>query len=343
MSSSPERPVGWGVLGTGAIAAAFTSDLKTLADARVVAVASRTRHGANEFAAQHAVPKAYGSYEAMVDDDEIDVVYVATPHPAHREGALAAIRSGKAVLVEKPFALNAIEAREMVAAARSGGTFLMEAMWTRFLPHMRQIRQLIVEGRLGEVRSLTAELGGTAPSDQGHRLNSLQLGGGALLDIGVYLVSCASMLFGAPARVLASGHLTSSGVDGQTVVVLSYPAGEQAALLTTIETDNGNRAHINGTLARVEIDGPFFRPAAFRVVGPADAVESFPSTDPLHGLRHQAAEVHRCLRLGLQESPIMPLDESVQIMVTLDAIRAQIGLTYPGEDHGRVGGSLISA
>jgi predicted dehydrogenase len=331
MSSSGERPTRWGVLGTGAIAAAFTTDLQALEDAQLVAVASRTQRGADDFAGRFGIPRAYGDYRAMCDDDEVDVVYVATPHVAHHAATLTAIRCGKAVLVEKPFALNAIEAAEMVAEARSAGTFVMEAMWTRFLPHVQQIRGLIAGGRLGEVRSLVAELGAVAPPDRSHRLNNPELGGGALLDIGVYLVSFASMLFGNPVGVLASGHLGSSGVDTQTAIVLGYPDGAQAALLTSFESDNGNQAHINGSLARIELDGPFFMPAAFRVVGPGGAVESFPSTEPLHGLRHQAAEVRRCLRLGLTESPTMPADETVQIMATLDGIRRQIGLRYPGE------------
>jgi predicted dehydrogenase len=326
-----DRPIRWGVLGTGAIAAAFTTDLGALADAQVVAVASRTQGGADEFARRFDIPRAYAGYSALGDDEEVDVVYVATPHVGHHDAALAAIRSGKAVLVEKPFSLNATEAREMVAAARDEGTFLMEAMWTRFLPHVVQIRELIAAGRLGEMRSLTAELGGVAPPDPSHRLNSPELGGGALLDIGVYLVSFASMLFGPPTAVLAAGYLGPTGVDAQTAIILSYPGGEQAALLTTIQTGNGNQAHLNGSLARVEIEGPFFMPAAFRVVGADGTIENFPNADPLRGLRHQAAEVHRCLRRGLIESPIMPLDESLQIMATLDTIRGQIGLRYPGE------------
>jgi predicted dehydrogenase len=331
MPAHVDPPIRWGVLGSGAIAAAFVADLTMVPDADVVAVGSRTVEAAHAFAAKFAIPHAHGSYADLVKDPDVDVVYVATPHVAHHRCAMAAIAAGKAVLVEKPFTLNASEAAELVAAARSQGTFLMEAMWTRFLPHVEQIRALVTGGRIGDARSLTAELGGVAPADMQHRLWAAELGGGALLDIGVYLVSFASMLFGTPRTIHASGHLGRTGVDGQTAVVLDYSGGQQACLLASIETTNANRANINGTAGRIEVEGPFFKPAEFRVVDLNDAFETMPNVDTGSGLRHQAVEVGRCLRSALLESPTMPLSESLQVMTTLDEIRRQIGLTYPSE------------
>jgi predicted dehydrogenase len=244
---------------------------------------------------------------------------------------LLAIGAGKAVLVEKPFTLNASEAREVVAAARAAGTFLMEAMWTRFLPHVVRIRELIASGALGDVRSLTADFGEWFPPDITHRAFAPELGGGALLDLGIYPVSFASMLFGSPLRVTAVSHATFTGVDGQTAVIFEYVGGRQAVLFTTLEAHTATRASINGTLARIEIDGDFLAPAAFRLITRDGDEEFFSLPHEGRGLRHQAAEVARCLRTSLTESPVLPLSETLSIMETLDEVRRQIGLTYPSE------------
>ena len=328
---SVDLPIRWGFLGTGAIASAFATDLALLPDAVAVAVGSRTMSSADAFADRYGIPRRYDSYQALVADEEIDAVYVATPHPAHRACALLAIEAGKAVLVEKPFTLNAAEARELVAAAAAHGTFLMEAMWTRFLPHVVGIRQLIAEGRLGAVRSFAADFGGEAPADLGHRAWALDLGGGALLDLGVYPLSFASMLFGAPTIVTAVSELAVTGVDSQTAVVLQYQRGEVAVLFTTLETATARRACISGTDACIEIEREFFAPARFRVIDRTGAQELYDLAHVGRGLRHQAAEVGRCLRAGLAESAVMPLAETVTIMESMDEIRRQIGLVYPSE------------
>jgi predicted dehydrogenase len=319
----------WGVLGTGGIASAFVEDLKGLAGAETVAVGSRSRTTAEAFAARFGVPHSFGSYEELVTDPHVEAVYVATPHPFHHACALLALQAGKPVVVEKPFTLNASQALDLVSEARARGIFLMEAMWTRFLPHMVKIDQLVRHGRLGEVRSITADLGGFAAVDPRSRLYDPRLGGGALLDIGVYLVSFAHLILGAPQRILASSNRTVAGVDSQTAVTLEYPTGGQALLLMSFEADTPGRAVINGTQARLEIDGPFFRPAGFRIIDRDGKVESWSEPHEGVGLRHQAKEVADCIRLGRRESDRMPLDETLAVMTTLDRIRDRIGLSYP--------------
>lgn len=327
-----DATVNWGILGTGWIASKFAADIALLPDARVVAVGSRTLDCAAEFADRFGIPRRHGSYEALVADPEVDVVYVATPHPFHVTDALLAIEAGKAVLVEKPFTMDADQARRVVGAARARGVFAMEAMWTRFLPHMRRIRELVDGGRLSDVRSMTADHGQWFAKDPEHRLFSPDLGGGALLDLGVYVVSLASFFFGAPTQVVAVSEPAFTGVDAQTAVLLRHTGGRLAALLATLETRSATWVSINGVEARIEIGGPFYAPAPFRLVTRDGKVEEFDLPHLGHGLLYEAAEVGRCLRQGLRESPIMPLDETVQILEVLDEIRRQIGLRYPWED-----------
>ena len=324
-------PFRWGIIGTGGIASAFATDLTLLPTVEIVAVGSRTQDGADSFGDRFAIPHRHASYEALANDPDIDAVYVATPHPAHFACTLLAIRAGKAVLVEKPFTLNGGEARELVAKARARGIFLMEAMWTRFLPHVVRIRQLIADNRLGEIRSLTADFGEHFAEDAAHRSYAPALGGGALLDLGVYPLSFASMLFGRPDKITARSHPAFTGVDSQTSVILEYAGGRQAVLFTTLEGRTSNRASINGRDARIEIAGDFFAPTTFQLIERDGVTEVHSIAHVGRGLRHQAAEVARCVHAGHTESPWMPLDESLAIMDTLDEIRRQIGLQYPTE------------
>jgi predicted dehydrogenase len=326
-----DQPIRWGVIGTGGIAATFAGDLALLPDAEIVAVGSRSRAGADAFADRFAIGHRHSSYEALAQDPEVDAVYVATPHPMHRDNALLAIQAGKAVLVEKPFTINAAEAAELIDAAKTQGTFLMEAMWTRFLPHVVRIRELIAAGRLGELRSMTADHGQWFPSDPEFRLFAPELGGGALLDLGIYPLSFASMLFGSPSTVTAVSDKAMTGVDAQTAVVLQYAGGRQSVSFTTLETRTANHASINGRDARIEIDGVFYAPTTFSIIDRDGATERVEIAHEGQGLRHQAAEVGRCLRAGLVESPVMPLAETLSIMETLDEVRRQIGLRYPTE------------
>jgi predicted dehydrogenase len=257
-------------------------------------------------------------------------VYVSTPHPGHHGAALLAINAGKAVLVEKPFAMDAAQAREMIEAARDRGTFLMEAMWTRFLPHIARVREILAAGTLGDVVYLTAEHGQWFAQDPQFRLFAPELGGGALLDLGIYPVSFASLVLGRPARITAVSDPAFTGVDATTSMIFQYDGGAHAVLTTTLRAASGNPAGIYGTAARIEIDGWFYTPTTFRVIARDGAeLERFGEPYEGRGLRGEAAEVARCLRAGLLESPLLPLDETYTIMQTMDEVRRQIGLTYP--------------
>ncbi|HEU4910681.1 MAG TPA: Gfo/Idh/MocA family oxidoreductase [Actinomycetes bacterium] len=322
----------WGVIGTGGIARTFTRDLSLLPDAVVTAVGSRRQESADGFAREHGVERAFASYEQLVSSSDVDAVYVATPHPGHHDAARLAIEAGKAVLVEKPFTLNAREAESLVAAARDRGTFLMEAMWTRFLPHVVRLREVIASGALGEVRTVVAEHGQWFARDPEHRLFATALGGGALLDLGIYPVSFASMVLGPPTTVTAVSDVAFTGVDATTSVLLQHEGGAHAVITTSLEAAGANRASIAGTEARLEVDSVWYSPTTFTVrARDGREIEHFDLPHEGGGHRHQAAEVARCVREGRTESDVMPLDETVTIMATLDEIRRQIGLVYPGE------------
>jgi predicted dehydrogenase len=330
MTQPHDRPVRWGILATGGIARAFAQDLALQPGGEVVAVGSRSRASADAFGDEFRVPHRHASYQALVDDVDVDVVYVATPHPGHRDATLLAISAGKAVLVEKPFAMDAAQAREMIDAARERGTFLMEAMWTRFLPHIARIREILAAETLGDVVYLTAEHGQWFAADPRFRLFAPDLGGGALLDLGVYPVSFASLVLGNPARITAVSDRAFTGVDATTSMIFQYEGGTHAVLTTTLRAASGNPAAIYGTVARIEIDGWFYTPTTFRVIArDGTELERFDQPYAGRGLRGEAAEVGRCLRAGLLESPLMPLDETYTIMQAMDEVRRQIGLSYP--------------
>jgi predicted dehydrogenase len=314
----------WGVIGTGGIAATMTADLNLSDSGRVVAVGSRHQESADRFADQFGIPRRHASYEDLVTDPDVDAVYVATPHPMHHANALLALEAGKPVLVEKAFTMNAAEAHDLVETARSKGLFLMEAMWTRFLPHMAEIRRLIAEGSLGDIVTVMADHGQWFPRDPDSRLYDPQLGGGALLDLGVYPVSFASMILGPPDRIVALIEQAFTGVDGQTSMLFGYTNGAQAILTCTSAARTPTRAAIVGTDARVEIDGDFYAPTSFTVIPRDSSPSRFAQPHRGRGLRHEADEVARCLREGLLESPLMPLDESVSIMETMEAVLAQV-------------------
>lgn len=330
-STAEVPPLRWGVLGTGGIAAAFTADLRRSRLGEVVAVGSRAPATAADFAARLGVPRAHGTYEALLADDDIDAVYVATPHPWHYPLALAAIDTGRAVLVEKPFTVNALEARALVAAARERGSFLMEAMWTRFLPHIHYVRSVLASGRLGEIRAVAADHGQWFVEDEAHRLFAPGLAGGALLDLGVYPVSFASMVLGTPDRIAAMSTPAFTGVDAHTSMLFGYASGAQAVLDTTLEAVSPTTATVTGTDGFLEVSGPFYAPARVRVVLRDGTREGYEEPYEGHGLREEAEEVARCVAGGLVESPLLPLDETVSIMETMDEVRRQIGLVYPGE------------
>ncbi|SOD71449.1 predicted dehydrogenase [Jatrophihabitans sp. GAS493] len=322
-------PIRWGILATGGIARMFTRDLRHLPDARVVAVGSRSAAGAEAFGHEFGIAHRHGSYQALVEDPEVDVVYIATPHPGHHEAALQAIAAGKAVLLEKPFAMDALQTNDIIEAAAAANVFVMEAMWTRWLPHIVRVREIVASGVLGEIVSVTADHGQWFRHDPNFRLFKHELGGGALLDLGIYPISFASMILGAPSRVTAVSAPAFSGVDAQTSMILEYPGVAQAILTTTSYAVTPCAAVISGTQARLEIEGIFYQPSTFKVIGRDGAeLDRWDAIPPGRGMQFEAAEVQRCLRAGLLESPDLPLRESLQIMQTMDEVRRQIGLTY---------------
>jgi predicted dehydrogenase len=278
---------------------------------------------ADRFGDRFGVPNRHASYEELVVDPDVDVVYVATPHPSHHANAQLALRAGKPVLVEKAFTMNAEEARDVVATARAEGLFLMEAMWTRFLPHIAQLRGLLDDGVLGEIVTVTADHGQWFAKDPAFRLFAPELGGGALLDLGVYPVSFASMVLGEPERIVSVVSPAFTGVDGQTSMVFGYATGAQAVLTCTLSAKSPTRAAIVGTEARIEIDGDFYAPSSFTLISRSGEQTRFDEPHEGRGLRHEADEVARCLREGLLESPLMPLEETISIMATMDAVLAQ--------------------
>ncbi|MFF1644113.1 Gfo/Idh/MocA family protein [Streptomyces sp. NPDC058240] len=330
--------VRWGVLATGGIAAAFTEDLRSMPDAEVVAVASRTDASAQAFAQRFGVPRAYGSWAALAADEEVDVVYVATPHSAHREAAALCLEAGKHVLCEKAFTLNAREADELVKLARDRGLFLMEAMWTYCNPVIRRMTELVRDGAIGDIRSVQADFGLAGSFGPEHRLRDRALGGGALLDLGVYPVSFAHLLLGEPDRVQADAVLSPEGVDLHTAMLLGWSeAGASALLNCSVVADTPQTAAVTGSKGRIEFPRGFFYPERFVLHRAGHDPEEFTAGAAgagLRGLQFEQAEVARALRAGETESPLVPLDGSLAVMRTLDAVRDRIGVRYPADDLG---------
>lgn len=323
------NPVRWAILGPGRIAGMFASDVRALPGTELVAVASRTAENARAFAAEHGIPRAHGSWQQLADDPGVDVVYVATPHAAHHAAAALMLAAGKAVLCEKPLALSAGQAADLAARARQQGTFLMEGMWTRCLPAIRRLTAMISAGAIGEPRLLAADFGIRVPADPANRLWIPALGGGALLDVGVYLVSLARLILGAPAGVTASAELTAEKIDATTAVTLSHGSGAVAALACSMVTDSPRTAAISGTEGRIVIPRRFYAAASFELWRGETLVERVHAPYIGHGLAHEVAEVMRCLGAGLTESPLMPPGESTAVLGTMDQVRAQTGVDYP--------------
>jgi predicted dehydrogenase len=321
----------WGILGLGGIAGAFAEGISVLPDARVIACGSRSAEKSAAFGEKWDIPHRHTGYEALVADPDVDAIYVATPHPMHREHMLLALAHGKPVLSEKPFTVNAAETEEVMAAARQAKLLVMEGMWTRFLPHVRRAEELIAAGAIGEVRMLQADFafrGGWNP--EGRLLNPA-LAGGGLLDVGVYTVSLAQLILGTPTAVTGLAHIGETGVDEQAGMVLAFPEGRLAVLSCGVRVSTPHDAYIFGTEGSIRMHAPWWRPSqlTLKVAGKPDELIETPSTG--NGFNYEAAEFERCLRAGLLESPLRPLAESLAVMRTLDALRAQWGLVYPME------------
>jgi predicted dehydrogenase len=326
---SGTAPIRWGILATGGIATRFAEDLALLPDAELAAVGSRSLDSARAFADRHAVAAAYGSWAELAADASLDVIYVATPHNAHHSASKVCLEAGRAVLCEKPFTLDRPSAVDLVTTARDQGLFLMEAMWMRTNPAIRRIGELVDEGAIGEVTYVQADFGVTGPFPVGHRMRAPELGGGALLDLGVYPVTFAQLFLGVPEAVRAWASLTPEGTDQNTGVVLGFPGGGVATVHCGFLGESGQRASISGTGGRIELPRHFFRPDRFTLVRDGEPTEvEVPVRG--NGMGYEAEEVMRCLRAGLTESPLIPLDATLAVMATLDEIRSQIGVAYPG-------------
>lgn len=320
----------WGILGTGGIAQAFAADLAHVEGHSVAAVGSRTIDKAQGFAEKFSTATPYGSYEDLVTSD-VDAIYVATPHIFHRENVLLALHAGKPVLCEKAFTINSQESAELIALARKKNLALMEAMWTRFLPHIQEIKRVIAAGALGEIQTVIADHGQYIPYSRAPRLWEPNLGGGALLDLGIYSLTIADIAMGSPRDIHAHATLTDKGVDLQTSMGLEYSNGAHALLTCTMAARTAVTALIAGDKARIEIDAPFYNPTSWRLITRDGEVTEYPNTYQGHGLREEAIEFARVVRAGEIESPLMTHAKSQEMMEIMDKVRKQIGVKYPTE------------
>lgn len=318
-------------MGTGGIAALQVQDLQT-AGMHVAAVGSRSQASADRFGERFGIAQRHATYEALVADPDIDIVYVATPHPMHAANALLAIEAGKHVLVEKPFTINAHEASQVIETATKRGVVVMEAMWTRFLPCIQRVIELVRSGAIGTPRVFIADHNQYIPHERAARLHEPELGGGALLDLGIYPISFASHLFGTPAAVTARATLSELGVDELTAIILEYQSGAQASLHTGFMTPGPNVASIIGSQGRIDIDAVWYTQTTFtRYDQDGVQIERYDQSIQGRGMQYQAQELERCITAGLTESPTMPTSETLSIMRTMDEVRRQVGVVYPQE------------
>ena len=320
----------WGVIGPGSIAVGFGEAMTMVDGGEIVAVASRAADRAEAYGDRFGVPRRYDDYSALAEDDDVDAVYVATPQSRHLGDTLMLLEAGKHVLCEKPFALNAGEARQMVEMARGRGLFLMEAVWSRFLPSYRYLVELVDDGRIGQPILVEADFGFRRSLDPMDRLFRLDLGGGGLLDLGIYPLQLCTLLLGPVEHVAAEGVIGETGVDEQVAAVLRHGSGSLGVIKAALRVGMSCTARISGTDGVIEIPAFMHCPNSLRVVSPS-GIEEFDGSYEGNGLRFEIEEVHRCLAEGKTESDTMSLEETLALAGTLDDIRAQIGLGFPGE------------
>jgi predicted dehydrogenase len=323
-----EQKVRWGILGPGGIAEKFAADLRLVPGAELAAIGSRSLDRAESFARQYGFARAHGSYAALAADETVDAVYVATPHAQHLDAALVCLAAGKAVLVEKPISLDLPSAARLVQAAHADDVFLMEAMWMRLNPAIRKIVELIDDGAIGWVHAIHADFGLHGPFPPEHRLRNPKLGGGALLDLGVYPINLVHLILGAPIAVRSWAHLTPEGVDETTGVLMGYQTGAIGAVTCSINGESRNAASITGTDGRIDLPPGFFAPQSFVLNRPGREPETFELPFEGSGYQFEAAEVQRCLLAGEPESPLMPHATTLEMMSLLDTIREEIGVVY---------------
>ncbi len=328
-----QKKVRWGVLGPGKIARKFTEAASRVENATVTAVGSRNEGRAKEFAGYYKIPHFYGSYQALMQSDEVDAIYIATPHSAHHELTLACIENKKAVLCEKAFAMNTKEVKEMVEAAKKAKVFLMEAMWTRFLPHFEHALEIVQSGTLGKVKSIQADFGFKAPEDPESRLYNLALGGGALMDVGLYPIFLVLSVLGKPSEIIAKAAFADTGADTQETIFFGYPEGVQAVTSSSIITDTSIIAQINLEKGRIEICRPWYQPSSLKIYNNRfdyqyENYEVFGQ----NGYEHEIKEASADILANKVENTKMTHANSLMLMECLDEVRAQIGLKYPNHD-----------
>jgi predicted dehydrogenase len=326
--ASKASTIRWGILGTGKIAHAFASALRLLPDAQLVAVGSRSAESAGSFADLYEVPHRHDTYESLARDPDIDIVYIASPHSHHAQHALLCLEAGKAVLCEKAFTLNAREAQTVIDAARARNLFLMEAMWTRFIPAVAEARQLIAAGAIGKPMMLQADFGVRFEVDASHRLVNPQLGGGALLDLGIYPISLAAHFMGAITNAAATGGIGATQVDDNVAISLAHAEGGVSTALCGFHAHSPREALIVGTEGQVRLHGPFYKTTGFTIKPRDGEPYNVERRYEGNGYQFEAAHAMQCLRDGLTESPVMPLDETLAIMRVMDRVREQIGMRY---------------
>jgi predicted dehydrogenase len=315
----------WGVVGPGKIATQFAEGMTMVPDGTIVAVASRAIERADAFADRFGIARRYGDYESLAADADVDAVYVATPHSLHAANSILFLGAHKHVLCEKPLAVTAREVETMVQAARANGVFLMEAMWSRFLPAYRILVDLLGEGRIGDPLVVEADFGFRAPVDPDHRLFAPALAGGATLDLAVYTVQLCTLVLGAPERVVADGVIGSTAIDEVVAAILHHPGDRLGVITAAIRATLACRGRVTGTNGSIDLH-PFMHHPQWLVVGGAAGTERIEAGYEGEGLRFQVMEVHACLAAGRLESTIMPLDESLVVARVLDQIRSQVGI-----------------
>jgi len=322
----------WAILGCGRIARKFSSDLKLLPNARLYAAAARDLQKAQEFATEMGFEKAYGSYEAMLADPEVDVVYVATPHSHHYEHVLMCLHAGKAALNEKAFSLTLKEAQTMVQTAREKGIFLMEAFWTRFQPSFLKALDVLKSGELGQLKAVRSDFAFNAPIDPEKRLYNVELGGGSLLDIGIYPVFAALIALGVPERIKALATFATTGIEESIAMVFQYPGGELASLYSSLAAYSSVTTEYSCERGSIHLARRWMAPTTVTVWKEGNHEETFSFETMGSGHHYEASHVMECLDAGLTESELMPLGFSLQLMKTLDRIRRETGIVFPGRD-----------
>jgi predicted dehydrogenase len=325
------RTIRWGILGTGKIARAFATALQQTPGAQLAGVASRSLASAQAFGADFGTTGCYGSYQALADAPDIDIIYIGTPHPLHAENAKMALHAGKAVLCEKAFTMNRREAAEVVDLARTKQLFLMEAMWTRFMPALAEVRRIIAAGEIGPVQNVNADFGFAATDDPDHRVNNAALGGGALLDLGIYPLSIAAALLGPVASVQAQAIMGPTGVDVQTAFTMLHEGGGLSVCSCALTARTPCELTVSGPLGHIRMNTRFHCTTSVSVALADGSTRTVATPYLGNGYVHEAMEAVRCLRAGLLESPAMTLDETLALMGVLDTVRSQIGLRYAAD------------